>query len=531
MRRPDAEAGARGAWIAGLAVTVIAVVVSLQVPLLGGLWNDDGVYLVLGRALAAGQGYHAIHIPGEPFHVKFPPGWPLVLSVFWAMSRRLATVLLLARTWNVLAVGATAALLWRLACGQRRLPPMLVVAFAIMPLLLDANLELAAIPTSEPTFLLLWVLSLVLWNDAFSVPEGERNGRNVVAFGFAAGATALVRGPGVVVAGSALVALASVGGPRRPRLVAACATLLPPLLWTGYAFLAAKGQPLSGIPDDRSYQTYLIALVRDGGIPGAIDQLSDNASEVWRTAIYHAAGSELVGAVLVTCFILGALLSLVRLAPRDPFFCLAVVGILFLVLAWPFPQFRLLLPVAPLLGVAAASAVAPLEGRLRARGRFAMQAVVAIGIAVVAWRQVTVHVQGVRSALSGRGVPVMSPAYVLRVNARMLAQLVPWVERHTVVDDRLMTPLASAVFLQTGRRAVPADVAGIGGASSAERYLLDRITKDRLAWLVTTETAPVGGAVVRALGQQCPGLLTRPDSLQGIVIYAVAASTACAVSP
>ena len=38
-----------------------------------GGFNDDAVYLALGRAIANGDGYRSIYLVGAPLHVKFPP--------------------------------------------------------------------------------------------------------------------------------------------------------------------------------------------------------------------------------------------------------------------------------------------------------------------------------------------------------------------------------------------------------------------------------------------------------------------------
>src|SRR3990170_7346602 len=48
-----------------------------------GVYHDDGIYLVTGKALAEGKGYRIISLPGELLQTKYPILFPAVLSVAW----------------------------------------------------------------------------------------------------------------------------------------------------------------------------------------------------------------------------------------------------------------------------------------------------------------------------------------------------------------------------------------------------------------------------------------------------------------
>ncbi len=48
--------------------------------------GDDAVYLILGRALATGQGYANINLPGSPPHTLYPFGLPLMLALVHLLS-------------------------------------------------------------------------------------------------------------------------------------------------------------------------------------------------------------------------------------------------------------------------------------------------------------------------------------------------------------------------------------------------------------------------------------------------------------
>ena len=75
-----------------------------------GSFHDDGVYLEAARGLAAGDGYRIGSLPLRPAQTKYPPGYPLYLSLAWRIGSDLDTVLpwALLLTWLWLPVWAYA---------------------------------------------------------------------------------------------------------------------------------------------------------------------------------------------------------------------------------------------------------------------------------------------------------------------------------------------------------------------------------------------------------------------------------------
>src|SRR6185436_20043908 len=47
---------------------------------------DDGVYWVIAKSLASGEGYRLSSLPGAPYAVHYPPLYPLFLSLAWHWS-------------------------------------------------------------------------------------------------------------------------------------------------------------------------------------------------------------------------------------------------------------------------------------------------------------------------------------------------------------------------------------------------------------------------------------------------------------
>ena len=69
-------------------VTAFAVAVALWAssPYAVGVFHDDGVYTILGKSIATGQGYRFLHLPGAPAATHYPPGYPLLLALLWKIA-------------------------------------------------------------------------------------------------------------------------------------------------------------------------------------------------------------------------------------------------------------------------------------------------------------------------------------------------------------------------------------------------------------------------------------------------------------
>src|ERR1700677_191192 len=48
-----------------------------------GILQDDGVYMIDAQALAQGSGYRILSLPAQPFDTRYPPLYPLYLSLAW----------------------------------------------------------------------------------------------------------------------------------------------------------------------------------------------------------------------------------------------------------------------------------------------------------------------------------------------------------------------------------------------------------------------------------------------------------------
>ena len=70
--------------VATLLVLLVAIMTITPWPV--GVFEDDGIYTVLGRSLATGDGFRLTNLPGSPNATHYPPGYPFVLSLLWRVS-------------------------------------------------------------------------------------------------------------------------------------------------------------------------------------------------------------------------------------------------------------------------------------------------------------------------------------------------------------------------------------------------------------------------------------------------------------
>ena len=94
-------------------MVVVAFVAWRPTP--AGVWHDDGVYLLVGKALAEGNGLHYTGVVGAPPAVKFPPLYSGVLAVLWFLFGEIGAVTLAAQMLNLVLLGCAGALMaWAL---------------------------------------------------------------------------------------------------------------------------------------------------------------------------------------------------------------------------------------------------------------------------------------------------------------------------------------------------------------------------------------------------------------------------------
>lgn len=164
--------------------------------------HDDSLYYVSAKSLANGH-YNITSLPGEPYQTKYPPLYPLLLSIAWRLDPHFPQNLSIAAWLTWLAFPA---MLLQLVLLYPKLGLdgprtwILIIAIAVNPYFILFSSSLL----SEMLFTALMLTSLLLFE--FSEKEDVASGW-MFAAGVMGGVAFLARSAGMVLLGSAVLYL------------------------------------------------------------------------------------------------------------------------------------------------------------------------------------------------------------------------------------------------------------------------------------------------------------------------------------
>ncbi len=415
-------------WPGLLALGVFAVSLWAQPSALVGVFYDDGIYVVLAKALAEGEGYRYLHLPGAPPGVHFPILYPAVLSLLWRMWPAFPQNVALFQLFDSAALAVAAGLIAKHA-RRWNVPPLvpyvsLPLAFVAFPLL-----TIVGVRFSEPLFLALVAGALVL------ADREEVSGARGAAAGLLAGLAALTRSIGIAAVASIPVAL-WLGGNRKPAvsaLIGSVALLGPWVIWLFLHGDAVDSRIAS------NYGTYLAAAGQTGllGILGGIDfRVFAPLARLTLPAVPPLIWLALAG-LLAAAVVWGG----VAVASRVPVFLTTLGFYLAIVTVWPFAPDRfvwIVLPWLAMLAVAGSMAA----GRKGAWMRWPV-VVLAVAVAVGYPRREIASLIDRQFAATAEGITVPFSVLVPAIIAELEPSAVVAGE-----DEAL-------VYLYTGRHSVP----------------------------------------------------------------------------
>ena len=471
---------------AGVAITVFAVAVSTMNPYPVGVFQDDGIYVILAKSLATGHGYRYLNVPGEPVGTHYPPGYPALLALLWRVSPRFPDNVALFKLANTFFLAATAAGAYWLGVRRLRLPPIASAATALLGCLSIPVLSLAGMVLSETFFLALLFPVLLLAERIASRARESRSRRarrakwlnDVDALALLAGATcgalALVRTVGAPLA----LALALVLVWRRRPVAAALAiagciaVLLPWQLYIA-AQPTALAPPLEGTYG--SYGGWLVNGYRDGGFSFGVAVAVRNLTTIGEVLriLFAANAPTVVRLIAIVALTVVVPVGAWRMAHRAPVTAGFLALYFAIVIMWPFGPTRFLTALWPLVALVVASGMLAIwrwspPAQLRStplrmvrHGGVALSAVLALGYVVGS-------VEGFRRHWwdsLGR-----------RVSEHTIP-LTEWVALNTRPGDRIVTDGETTVYLYTGRQAVP------GSTFTAAEYVVPQSEAQALAAL------------------------------------------------
>jgi hypothetical protein len=425
-------------------IIVLLVAILSITPWPVGAFEDDGIYAVLGKALATGEGYRMINLPGAPNATHYPPGYPLVVAALWRLWPAFPDNIVVFKFANAFFLAAAALGAFTFVHRRLGLPTWGAALIALGGSLSVVVLYVTGLVMSEPLFLAVLFASL---------PAAERSAtdgtvRSAVIAGLLLGALTLVRTLG----GAAIMALLGVLLLRRHwraalAFVAAAAVLLVPWqLWVG-----AHQQEIAPVLLGKygAYGPWLSDGYRAGGLAFARDVVVENLEQMdaMLSFVLMPVASRWPRLIILIAAVATGVAGLVLLGRRAPVTRLFVVVYVMIILLWPFEPDRFMIALWPFLVLIAGVAIAA-TGRWTPATRWP-RAVRAVSLAGM------LAVVGGHAAYNWRGYSNRWWESVQRQAGESAKPLVEWVARHTGPEDVVSTEHDLIVYLYSGRRAVP----------------------------------------------------------------------------
>jgi hypothetical protein len=343
--RPTTSAIERRSIVAVAALSVLLGLYAMNDVAIG-VFQDDGHYLILARALAQGAGYHYTNLPGAPAATHFPPGYPLLLAPLWWIAPAFPANVAYFKLINVallpLAALSIRAFMRRVAgLGAIAAASIAVLSVASVPLL-----YLTGLLFSEIAFIvaLCWVLILV----ESRVAHADGSLRAWLFAGIAVGALALLRTVGITLL-PALLAVLCLRRRWREAGLALGGALVILLPWQWWTSVHAHDVPMAVAGAYGGYGPWLAAAWHAGGMPFARAVVTENLRGLLiPMTLLGLAESPMVVQAVVSLALAGVgVVGARSLWPRTPVTVALFVPYLALLLIWPFPPDRFLWPLWP----------------------------------------------------------------------------------------------------------------------------------------------------------------------------------------
>lgn len=351
---------------AGVAVVISALGIWSQNGALVGINYDDGIYALLSRSLARGEGYRFHHLPVSLPGIKYPPVYPFSLVPFWWFAGSQEAALTAMKAANGVYLGIAAGL-FVLLFSSLGLPLYLVGFIGLLGFGAASMMLVTSGLLSESLYLVALFAALLatdVWRGGRDRPSPGR----LLVVGLLVAAVMLTRSAGVALLAAMVLAVWRRYG-FKAVAVAGAGTMVAVLPWALFVAAGSGTVPDVLIPRYGSYlQLYLANL--SGSAGNALGIIATNVGAILQTLggkvvpQLEALGASVVGGVLLVIAALGSRVLWHR-APATaayPWIYLAVVSF------WSFPPFRFVFVLFPVLLILACAGVGEAVGNGRRSG-------------------------------------------------------------------------------------------------------------------------------------------------------------------
>lgn len=409
-----------------------------------GYFHDDGMYLLGAKTLAETGQYRIPNLPEAPAQTKYPPLFPLLLSLVWRWGPPFPENLpwMMLATWLMLPLNAwlMARLLESWGCSRTR--ALYVSAWVVMnPYIVFFGVTLM----SE-----LMVSCLIA--GCLLAAQGAANRRRAALAGLLAAAAYLTKTAALPML-AALPLWFAWKGRRREALAAALPCVLAFAGWNAWS-------ALHRFPPRDVVEIYYLSYLGDffydfrwADLPVIVWQnLATFLASAGNLLVADSIDFPVLGANLPRLIGIFAVVGAIRHARTHGMELVHwfAAGYMALTILWIYPpNERFLIPLAPLIAFGAQAELTHLVGQMRAAWRLGKPDLrVAVGIFSV------VFVAGAlwAFAMLATGQVITLPATFSRASqqAADYQQAYAWIRANVPPGERFMTHYDASLFLSTG---------------------------------------------------------------------------------
>ncbi|OAI47946.1 hypothetical protein AYO44_08410 [Planctomycetaceae bacterium SCGC AG-212-F19] len=424
-----------------------------MVPYVSGALLDDSVYVVTAMALAEGQGYRQLHLPGEPYQTKYPVLYPAALALLYQIAPSFPDYLPLMKgfTLGCGALGLALAYLYLVRFGYATRPQ--AIAATLLCVSSFRFNAMAATTMSEMPFLLGLVGAL--WSLDKEIRSSAASRWPALLCGAMLAMPAACRAVGVVVLFTGLAGLWRYGRSLRWPVLGAALLLLIGTSWHSAYF----GQWRTGGAGSGGDVDYF-GWIREVGWHAFGKVIAQNGGEtIWLLTIQGADGITAVKsslpsaawALIPVLFGVAALALLVFRLHRFRPLEWILLAYLLVVLVWPWPPSRFLLPVLPLWLIYPVELVS--RGiRAVTRQPFVSGAVGAAALSLILLLNGRLFFDSVEQVRQSGWPNSPNDPSELAAKWSSFTEVFTWLKANTQPDDLVASFHPSMTYLYTGRQ-------------------------------------------------------------------------------
>jgi hypothetical protein len=438
-----------------LAVALASLVLVLgywrMVPEVCGDFHDDAIYVITAKALAQGEGYRLLYLPGAPLQTKYPFLYPALLAVIWKFWPTFPDNLALMKWLSLLCGAATVALSYLYFIRFHYLPRTMAFAPGLICATSPFFLYFATQTLSELPFALLVVLAIWVFDARLGEPPAA--GRRQFFLGALLALPFLCRTLGLTLPLAGLLILYHRGRSLRWTALGAMACMLPWILWMIMGLGAWSRDPISG------YYTDYLSWWLSTGWAFLFRIAADNFLNIlWSVALVSMEGitvglQSFNSSIVAVFFLFIGSIPVVALVTKIPGWQLLpffLISYLAIVLLWPWQPIRFMVPIMPFLLAYFVQAVNWLVRRCS--GKVLSRYLLPLGLSLVLGANlVLLYQHGQMSRKYGYPYIRLVPQPASWASYKGIFQ---WLRTHSQRDDLVASAVDPMMFLYAERRAI-----------------------------------------------------------------------------